>query len=253
MSITREKREKSLGRLLKETRNRCMACGKPVGNGEGCSISKIVPRSPGRGWVALERRTVLCRECELRKNTFTIPDLVNSFRTRARLDYLFRVTGARLRGGISVVKMRALLYGFSLLQGGPPTRRAGENKRESLLNETDHRCVYCGCVLDKDTMTIDHIVALSRGGTSEDDNCVASCSECNYRKGCATISAFMDTFSDSGKKKYLERVRRLERKNQISREKAQRLLGRRKVPYLDWSIRLFGLEIDVRVSRLSSD
>ena len=149
MSVSRKVRERSLRLLLGETRNRCMACGKHVGDGEGCSISKIVPRNAERGWVALERRTVLCGECESMKNTFTIPDLANSFSFRARLGYLFRVMGSWLLGRISMVKMRALLFGFSLCQGLPSPNKVIENKREALLHETNFRCVYCGCALEK--------------------------------------------------------------------------------------------------------
>lgn len=251
MSMWREQREKSRSLLLKETRNRCMACGRPVGNGEGLHITKIVHRDEERGWVALERRTILCEECERRKNTFTIPDLVNSFRFRGRMDYLLRVIGARLSGKISTVKKRALLYGFSLRKGGPSTRKVGENKRMALLYETGFRCVYCGCALDKETMTIDHIVALSRSGTSEDDNCVASCGECNHRKANTSVSAFMDTFPDFERRAYLGRVKRLERQNQISREKAQRLLGRSMRNYIDRNMRILGFEINIRVSKSS--
>ncbi len=228
-----------------------MACGRPVENGEGLHITKIVQRNEERGWVALERRTILCGECERRKSTFTIPNLVNSFRLRGRLDYLFRVVGARLSGRISTIKMRALLYGFSLRHGGPSTRKVCENKRMALLYETGFRFVYCGCALGKETMTIDHMLALSRSGTSEDNNCVASCGECNNRKANTSVSAFIDTFPDFERRAYLGRVKRLERQNQISREKAQRLLGRCMRPYIDRNMRILGFEINIRVSKSS--
>lgn len=249
MSVSRKVRERSLRLLLGETRNRCMACGKHVGDGEGCSISKIVPRNAERGWVALERRTVLCGECESMKNTFTIPDLANSFSFRARLGYLFRVMGGWLLGRISMVKMRALLYGFSLCQGLPSPNKVIENKREALLHETNFRCVYCGCALEKETMTVDHIVALSRKGTNEFENCVASCNQCNHKKANATVSAFIDSFSDREKYTYLKRVRLLEAQGQISMAKAQNLLGRPKKRLLDWSMRFFSIEIKISINK----
>jgi hypothetical protein len=44
---------------------------------------------------------------------------------------------------------------------------------------TDHRCLYCGAPSE----SIDHVFPRSRGGLSDDQNCVPACLECNGAKG----------------------------------------------------------------------
>ncbi len=44
------------------------------------------------------------------------------------------------------------------------------------------RCHYCGGSFRPDELTMDHLIPLSRGGTSERQNIVAACKECNNKK-----------------------------------------------------------------------
>jgi len=46
-------------------------------------------------------------------------------------------------------------------------------------------CGYCG---SKETLTIDHILPVSRGGKSTFENCVTACKKCNSKKGDCTPS-----------------------------------------------------------------
>ncbi len=43
-------------------------------------------------------------------------------------------------------------------------------------------CHYCGRKFPPRELTMDHMIPLGRGGTSEKMNIVASCKECNNRK-----------------------------------------------------------------------
>jgi 5-methylcytosine-specific restriction protein A len=43
-------------------------------------------------------------------------------------------------------------------------------------------CYYCGRKFKPHELTMDHLIPLSRGGTSERFNIVPSCKECNNRK-----------------------------------------------------------------------
>ena len=43
-------------------------------------------------------------------------------------------------------------------------------------------CHYCGNKFSKDLLTMDHIIPLSRGGTSERFNIVPACKDCNNKK-----------------------------------------------------------------------
>lgn len=63
-------------------------------------------------------------------------------------------------------------------------------------------CPYCNCVMIKETVSsfsvisIDHIVASTKGGTDELDNLVACCANCNSRKGNGTRT-LLAYFSES--------------------------------------------------------
>lgn len=43
-------------------------------------------------------------------------------------------------------------------------------------------CHYCGRNVSPSELTMDHLIPLSRGGTSERYNIVAACKDCNNRK-----------------------------------------------------------------------
>lgn len=47
-------------------------------------------------------------------------------------------------------------------------------------------CCYCNAVLPPRDLTVDHIVPVSRGGSTSFNNCVASCGPCNWRKADRT-------------------------------------------------------------------
>ncbi len=59
-----------------------------------------------------------------------------------------------------------------------PKVRARQWRRE-LHQLTGHRCLYCGAASE----SIDHVFPRSRGGVSDDDNCVPACLDCNGAKG----------------------------------------------------------------------
>ncbi|MFK7872850.1 MAG: HNH endonuclease [Oligoflexales bacterium] len=52
-------------------------------------------------------------------------------------------------------------------------------------------CYYCGCSLNAQTATMDHIVPVSRGGLSKPGNIVACCKPCNTAKGDLTGAEFV--------------------------------------------------------------
>lgn len=61
------------------------------------------------------------------------------------------------------------------------------------LLERDKCCRYCRKPLDKYTVTIDHFVPKSRGGTDDfHENLVASCKECNQDKGDMPPELFLE-------------------------------------------------------------
>ena len=60
----------------------------------------------------------------------------------------------------------------------PRTRRVHERD--------DYTCQYCAIDLTPETATVDHVLPVSRGGLSDFDNLVSSCTPCNERKGNRT-------------------------------------------------------------------
>lgn len=56
-------------------------------------------------------------------------------------------------------------------------------ERNAALKRSRGRCACCGKKLTTKTMTMDHIIPLSRGGKNEAENLVALCEDCNKKKG----------------------------------------------------------------------
>jgi 5-methylcytosine-specific restriction endonuclease McrA len=55
------------------------------------------------------------------------------------------------------------------------------------------RCAYCGTAFVAGTdarATLDHVVALARGGEDTRANCVAACHRCNQLKGAMDVELF---------------------------------------------------------------
>lgn len=59
----------------------------------------------------------------------------------------------------------------------------------ALCEEYGGRCAYCGCVPAE--LTVDHVVALSRGGTNWITNIVPACRPCNSRKHDRLVEEFL--------------------------------------------------------------
>ncbi|MFZ5569406.1 MAG: HNH endonuclease [Thermodesulfobacteriota bacterium] len=57
------------------------------------------------------------------------------------------------------------------------------SKRNVLIRD-GFKCAYCRT--ESNELTIDHIVPKRQGGASSFDNCVASCRNCNSKKGART-------------------------------------------------------------------
>lgn len=79
------------------------------------------------------------------------------------------------------------------------------NKRARILMRDKGMCWYCGQYLDmsdsinwrrvrehKNAAVIDHVVPLSRGGDSSDENLVASCWRCNNEKKSKSVEEFRE-------------------------------------------------------------
>ncbi len=64
-----------------------------------------------------------------------------------------------------------------------PFRRV-ELSRKNIIRRDNNKCQYCGAKAH--SLTIDHVIPKSRGGTESWENLVAACLKCNNRKGNQT-------------------------------------------------------------------
>lgn len=58
--------------------------------------------------------------------------------------------------------------------------------RKNILLRDHNTCQFCGHMFSASELTLDHVVPRSRGGRSSWENLVASCYQCNNRKGDRT-------------------------------------------------------------------
>ena len=56
-------------------------------------------------------------------------------------------------------------------------------ERAAALKRSGGVCACCGKKMTTKTMTVDHIIPISRGGTNDAENLIALCPECNKEKG----------------------------------------------------------------------
>ena len=68
----------------------------------------------------------------------------------------------------------------SLVHGTP-------DLKTSVLLRSHGQCAYCGTTLTVRTMTMDHIVPISRGDQTVLENLCAACPTCNHGKGSKVI------------------------------------------------------------------
>ena len=67
---------------------------------------------------------------------------------------------------------------------GRPPRRVWQLMRQIVFERDGWTCVYCG--LRSSTLTCDHVIPVSRGGSSTLDNLVTACLACNLAKATMT-------------------------------------------------------------------
>lgn len=67
----------------------------------------------------------------------------------------------------------------------PDARKLRLRKIKPTIFERDgYRCVYCNGT----AVVLDHVVSRYHGGTDDQANLVAACSECNSRKGWKSLA-----------------------------------------------------------------
>lgn len=80
-------------------------------------------------------------------------------------------------------------FGFPWF-GAPQDVGAYEPKgrRKKIYERDGHKCVYCGSA---ESLSLDHVVPRSKGGSNSEDNLVTACQPCNSSKGAKDLSDWM--------------------------------------------------------------
>lgn len=109
------------------------------------------------------------------------------------------------------------------------------------LRETGGCCIYCGHQINAETATIDHIIPQSKGGPNEDFNKVASCKDCNQKKGNLMPSEFLAQMPVRKRKGYENRIKSLYMHGLLAQDKMELLLtlSRQPIKAFSFQLRLF--------------
>ena len=55
-------------------------------------------------------------------------------------------------------------------------------EKTDILKKTACKCGHCGMLLDENSMTVDHIFPVHKGGKNDEFNLIALCDRCNQEK-----------------------------------------------------------------------
>lgn len=79
----------------------------------------------------------------------------------------------------------------------PNRKPISKRLRYEILRRDNHTCRYCGGTAPGVTLTVDHIIPVSLGGSDEPENLVAACRDCNAGKTSSNPDApIVDTVAD---------------------------------------------------------
>lgn len=69
-------------------------------------------------------------------------------------------------------------------------KKLNKTVRRMLYEKYNHKCAYCGCELEYDQMTADHLKPLERNGIDDISNILPACFICNNFKDHFTLTQF---------------------------------------------------------------
>lgn len=104
--------------------------------------------------------------------------------------------------------------------------------RELIYSQKGHKCYYCGKKMDRNQMTVDHIIPQDVGGPTITNNLALACHKCNGEKSNMNAMQYKQYL---GKKTSAERIEYSQR-IQLENEK---LKTKKNFPFLnDWVIEM---------------
>lgn len=63
----------------------------------------------------------------------------------------------------------------------------GNSRRFEIFKRDSFACQYCGRTPPAAILEVDHVIAVSKGGTNDDENLLTSCFECNHGKAARDL------------------------------------------------------------------
>ncbi len=100
-------------------------------------------------------------------------------RKRSKERYQLRPETRKLNTGNSFYKRNGVVGKYTI------------DEWKAKLAEYDYKCAYCGIEL-LDSISADHVIPVSRGGSNTIDNIVPSCRNCNSRKNSKTPDEYIE-------------------------------------------------------------
>lgn len=94
--------------------------------------------------------------------------------------------------------------------------------RSVIFKKYNGHCAYCGKKIHFDDLSIDHILALSKGGTDDEDNLIPCCVICNHQKDNMSVEefrAYLENIEDTLDDYEPYRVARLHKRISIRKNK----------------------------------
>ncbi|MBW4638140.1 MAG: HNH endonuclease [Gloeocapsa sp. UFS-A4-WI-NPMV-4B04] len=76
--------------------------------------------------------------------------------------------------------------------------------KEAIKSEFNHRCAYCGSKSKR--LTLDHVLASSKGGIDSWSNLVLACAKCNGSKGSKNLTDWYTVSLPSYSEERLQRI-----------------------------------------------
>ena len=80
---------------------------------------------------------------------------------------------------------------FLAIPKGTPKKYLTKLERR-VFERDGYRCHYCG---SPHTLTLDHVLPKTKGGTHDEQNLVAACRTCNVSKGSRDYETFKESVS----------------------------------------------------------
>lgn len=126
-----------------------------------------------RGVISGDSSNYCCANCQPFRDEFTL---------RYTRYWDIKDLGLPLPSELSIPEVSA---NDSPAPANPRTRKPiSRESRAAVWDKTGGKCHYCGCPLNPFVnWTVDHVLAVSKGGTNDLDNLVPCCKSCNSRKG----------------------------------------------------------------------